>query len=97
MNTENLILITTLCKQYQVEESFFSVLNEYGFVEIVVVKNTSFIHEDNVTVVDKIIRMRNDLNLNMEGIDTVFNLLEKIDDLQNELNTVKNRLRLYED
>ena len=52
--------------------------------------------EDKVTVVDNIIRIQNDLNLNMKVIDTIFNLLEKTNELQTELNTVKNRLRLYE-
>ena len=56
-----------------------------------------YIHEDKINVIEKIIRMQKDLNLNLEGIDTVFNLLEKIDNLQTELINVKNRLRLYED
>ena len=40
--------------------------------------------------------MHQELDVNIEGIDVVFNLLQKIDDLQNELISVKNRLRLYE-
>ena len=34
--------------------------------------------------------------MNLEGIDVVFNLLEKERDLRNELIALKNRLRLYE-
>ena len=41
--------------------------------------------------------MQKDLNINLEGVDTVLNLLDKINDLQTQLNTVQNRLRLYED
>ncbi len=42
------------------------------------------------------IRIHHQLKVNTEGIDVVFNLLQKVDDLRNELNTVRNRLRLYE-
>ncbi len=42
------------------------------------------------------IRMHHDLEVNPEGIDVVFNLLQKIERLQKDLNTTKNRLRLYE-
>lgn len=97
MSKINLILVNELCKHYQVKRSFFSNLHEFGLIEILTLDDKSFIQEDKVTVVDKIIRIQNDLNLNMEGIDTMFNLLEKINELQTELNTAKNRLRLYED
>jgi len=97
MSKEKLILINQLCSHYQVEMSLFSDLHEYGILEIITFENALFIHEDNITYIEKIIRMHKDLNLNLEGIETVLNLLEKINGLQNELNTVKNRLRLYED
>ncbi|MDO9136514.1 MAG: chaperone modulator CbpM [Lutibacter sp.] len=42
------------------------------------------------------IRMHLDLNINIEGIDIAFNLLQKIDELENELISIKNRLRIYE-
>ena len=45
---------------------------------------------------EKIVRLHNELNVNLEGIDVVFNLLEKERKLRKELNAVKNRLRLYE-
>ena len=97
MSKEKLILINQLCAHYQVEMSFFSHLHEFGFIEILTIEDSYFIHEDKINDVEKIIRMQKDLNINLEGIDTILNLLEKINDLQTELITLKNRLRLYED
>mgnify|MGYP006139912525 FL=1 len=77
--------------------SLFSELHEFGIIEILTIENSNFIHEDKISVVEKVVRMQKDLNINLEGVDTVLNLLDKINDLQTELNTVKNRLRLYED
>lgn len=97
MKKEDLIQVDQLCDQYEVEISFFSELQEFGFVEIITLEDAYFIHEDKLYVVEKIVRMQNDLNINLEGIDVVLNLLDKIDELQDELVTVKNRLRLYEE
>lgn len=97
MSKTNLILVNELCKHYQVKRSFFFDLNELDLIEILTLEDKSFIREDTVAIVDKIIRMQNDLNLDLESIDMVFNLLEQINQLQAELNMVKNRLRLYED
>lgn len=97
MSKEKLILINQLCAHYEVEMSLFSELHDFGIIEILTIENSYFIHEDKISVVEKVVRMQKDLNINLEGVDTVLNLLDKINDLQIELNTVKNRLRLYED
>ena len=97
MSKEKLILVNQLCANYQVEISLFSELHDFGIIKILTIEDSCFIHEDEISVVEKVVRMQKDLNINLEGIDTVLNLLDKINDLQTELNTVKNRLRLYED
>lgn len=97
MSNEKLIQLTELSKHYQVEISFFSDLEDIGVIEIYTIQDLRFIQEDQVRLVEKVIRMQKELQINLEGVDTVLNLLEKIHDLQIELNTVKNRLRLYED
>lgn len=97
MNKENFIPLNTLCTHYKVEMSFFSSLNENGLLEITTINDTRCVHFEKISDIEKIIRMHNELDVNIEGIDVVFNLLEKIDNLQNELISLKNRLRFYED
>ncbi|MFV7234323.1 chaperone modulator CbpM [Flavobacterium sp. ZB4R12] len=95
MNIENLIPIPALCTHYKVEISFFNNLSEMGLIEIKTIKEMQYIDTD-IYEIEKMIRIHQELAVNIEGIDVVFNLLQKIDDLQNELISVKNRLRLYE-
>ncbi len=97
MSKEKLILINKLCTHYKVEMSLFSELHDFGIIEILPIEDSYFIHEDKITIVEKVVRIQKDLNINLEGVDTVLNLLDKINDLQIELNTVKNRLSFYED
>jgi hypothetical protein len=96
MNIENFIPLETLCTHYQMELAFFSNLNEIGLIEIRTVEQLQYVHQDSIYEIEKMIRMHQDLDVNLEGIDVVFNLLQKIDSLKKELIDVRNRLRLYE-
>ena len=97
MNTSHLIPIQTICNYYKVEMSFFNKLNDIGLIEIVTIEESPFIYQDKMNEIEKMIRMYDELDVNIEGIDIVFNLLQKIDDMQNELIDVHNRLRFYEE
>ena len=96
MKIENFIPLKTLVTHYKVELSFFSNLSELGLVEVQTVEQVQYIHQDSIYEIEKMIRMHQELDVNIEGIDVVFNLLQKIETLQKELVEVKNRLRLYE-
>jgi hypothetical protein len=97
MDTEKYIPVLHLCDLYQIEISFFKELNEEGLIELVSRQNSMYVHEDKLYKVERIIRIYRELNVNIEGIDVVLNLLEKVDKLQNEVYSMQSRLRLYED
>ncbi len=92
-----LIPTETLCSQYNIEISFVNALNSMGLIQIEIIEQNQFIHQDQIGDLEKIIRLHHELNVNLEGIDVVLNLLEKERELKDELNSLKNRLRLYED
>lgn len=97
MDTEKYIPVLHLCDLYQIEISFFKELNEEGLIELVSKQNSMYVHEEKLYKVERIIRIHRELNVNIEGIDVVLNLLEKVDTLQNEVYSMQSRLRLYED
>mgnify|MGYP001822059858 FL=1 len=96
MELKDLIPIIHLCEHYSVKTSFFDKLHEEGLISITTFEQTSYLHQDKIGDVEKMIRIHQELNINTEGIDAVFNLLQKIDSLQNEVNKLHDRLRLYE-
>ncbi len=96
MNEKPLISTQTLCSHYNIEISFVDALNKMGLIQIEIIEQNQFIHQDQIGALEKIIRLHNELNVNLEGIDVVFNLLEKEQELRIELNVLKNKLRLYE-
>ena len=97
MATQDLILIEKLCLHYKIELSFFDALDNIGLIEIKTVKENKYLYQDKIGDVEKMIRLHHELNVNMEGIDIVFNLLKNELKLKDEINKLKNKLRLYED
>ncbi len=96
MATQNLILIEKLCLHYKIEVSFFDALKGIGLIEIKTFEENKYIYQDEIGNIEKMIRLHHELNVNIEGIDIVFNLLQKEKTLREEISTLKNRLRLYE-
>ncbi|MEP0984312.1 chaperone modulator CbpM [Ekhidna sp.] len=97
MKIEELISLTQLSIHYEMNYSFFTQLDELGLIEIYSDADDKYIHLDKIGDLERMIRLHVELNINLEGIDTIFNLLEKINSLETELIDVKNKLQLYED
>lgn len=96
MKTDDRILLQTISSHYQVELSFFNHLHDLGLIEIEIMEQSPYIHENQMYNLERMIRLHNELEVNPEGIDVIFNLLQKIDHLQKELIATHNRLRLFE-
>ena len=84
------------CVYHNIEISFLNSLQEAGLIEITTIEETEYIPESQLTELEKIVRLYYELDINLEGIETVMNLLQRINDMQDEITLLKNRLRLYE-
>ena len=96
MNIENFIPLQTICTCYQTQSSFVNELGEIGLIEIHTIEETHYIHQDQIRDIEKMIRLHHELDVNSEGIDVVFNLLQRVNELKEELKQVRNRLKIYE-
>jgi hypothetical protein len=94
---ENLISITEFCIHQNIEISFVSSLHEYGLIQIETVEQSPYISVNDLNRLEKMVRLHYDLDINLEGIETITNLLDRMDDMHREIVALKNRLRLYED
>jgi len=97
MARKTLISTDEFCVHHHIEFSFIRNLCEFGLLETVKIDQTEFIKEHQLEKLERMLRLHNELDINLEGIDTIDNLLQKQQDLQKEVISLKNRLRLYED
>jgi hypothetical protein len=55
-----------------------------------------YIEPEQLKQLEKYIQFYYELDINLEGIETITYLLQRITDLQQEMRTLTNKLRLYE-
>ncbi|NPA35526.1 MAG: MerR family transcriptional regulator [Chlorobi bacterium] len=96
MDTKNLIPIDQLCGVYEIPKSFIDALCNYELVEVVDMNEEQYIPQDHIKDIEKMMRLHFDLDINYEGLDVVMHLLERIDELEKEVNYLKNKLSIYE-
>lgn len=97
MSPQKLIEIKALCNHYETEFSFVRTLHHIGLIDLQIVKEEYYISPDQVHDLEKMIRLHQELNVNPEGIDVVFNLLEREKNLRDELIRLRNRLEGFEE
>ena len=96
MQSEYLIAIDEFCAKHDIEVSFISSLQETGLIEITTIEETGFIQVDQIQDLEKFIQFHYELDINLEGIETISHLLQRVNDLQEEITQLRNKLGLYE-
>ncbi len=96
MQIDNLIALDEFCAKHEIEISFVDSLQQYGLIEITTIENAWFIDSNQLLQLEKFVRFYYELDINLEGIETISHLLQRVNALQNELVVLKNRLGIYE-
>ncbi|MDD4972286.1 MAG: chaperone modulator CbpM [Paludibacter sp.] len=96
MQTEYLIAIDEFCAKHDIEVSFISSLQQTGLIEITTIEEVGFIPIDQIRQLETFMRFYYELDINLEGIETISHLLHRVNDLQEEIIELRNRLGLYE-
>jgi MerR HTH family regulatory protein len=92
-----LFAITTYCTLHGVEQSFINSLKDEGLIEIIIDNEDEFIEEEQLHDLEIYTRLHHEMGINTEGIDAIRHLIHKLREIQAELNSLKNRLKFYEE
>lgn len=96
MESNELIPVETFYLHYQVETSFIYALYDLQIVELTTIDDKQYVAIQHLPYVEKLIRLHNDFQLDTDALSVAAHLLDKVDSLQAEVNTLRSRLRLYE-
>lgn len=96
MQTDDLIPAEEFCSHYQVELSFINYLHQFGLIEVTSVEETYYIPQAQLGKLEQLARLHYDLDINLEGIDAINHLLDRVQSLQLQITSLKNKLSLYE-
>ena len=97
MEQTDMIVLDEFCTSHQVEVSFVRTLEEHGLIETIIVNETVCIQENELPKLEQIVRLHQELNINSEGADAIINLLKRIENMQNEITVLRNKLNFYEE
>jgi hypothetical protein len=96
MENKDLIPITELSRVYQLDLVFFETLFEFDIIEFTIYEEVKLVPLTAIPKLEQIIRIHQELDVNIEGVDVILNLVQKIDQLESEIQNLRNRLDLYE-
>ena len=95
MNNE-LIIISEYCVRSQIEPEFIFNLQEAGLIELLEQDDEFYIETSQLRNLERYTRWHYELSINVEGIDVIQNLMNRIDEMQDEITRLKSMLKLID-
>ena len=96
MITNDLITAKEFCIHHNVEISFIQSLNESGLIEITQTEEEICVPVQQLPQLERMVRLYYEMDINMEGLETIDHLLKSMNDMQQEIQRLQNRLQVYE-
>src|SRR5689334_12378270 len=96
MEKEKMIRAIEFCQSHQLEIEVLQAIRQYELVELTVIEEELFIPVTVLPQLEKLLRMHLELGINFEGIETILHLLDRMQLMQQELESLRNKLVFYE-
>ena len=97
MDTRKYIRVGQFCSSHDIAESFVRILQEYEVIEVVEINKELHLHEYELPKLEKMLRLHQELQIDPQGLQAVHHLLEKVQILQQEVSSLRKKLRRFED
>ncbi|MDR2805914.1 MAG: chaperone modulator CbpM [Dysgonamonadaceae bacterium] len=95
MDTEY-IIVKEYIQYSQIDPQFIALLEENGLIHTQEIENERCLLSDELSELERYARMYYDLSINMEGIDAIRHLLQRMQALQDEIRELRHRLQILE-
>jgi hypothetical protein len=96
MKRDDVVLANEFCGYHNIELSFIHSLEKHGMIETIVSEEKIYLPVSALDRLEKIIRLHVELDINIEGIETITYLLDRMQTMQEQITQLTNRLKAYE-
>ena len=96
MEKEEMISADEFCIHHKIEITFIHSLHESGLVEIAIIEEKIFVPISQLPNLEKFVRFYNEMDINLEGIEVINYLLQRMIEMQQQILQLNSKLRLYE-
>ena len=97
MQTEAMIPASEFCIHHNIELSFIYSLHDSGLIEIAITEEKVFVPVSQLDQLEKLVRMHYMMDINLEGMEAITHILQRMNDLERKIRVLDSRLRMYED
>ncbi|WP_190811035.1 chaperone modulator CbpM [Flagellimonas sp. S3867] len=91
------ISIIEFCKYNYIKKSFVQDLADNHLIKLLYIEKQPHIHCEELPKLEKMVRLHQDLNVNLEGIDVIQQLLQKMSQLQDEVLMLRRKLDRFDE
>jgi chaperone modulatory protein CbpM len=92
----DLILINEFCVYHHVEVDFVQLLEQRGLIETTIIQHATYVPSEQLPRLEKFVRLHQELAIHPDDLDVVDDLLERLEQMQQQLTQLQNRLVFYE-
>jgi len=96
MPKQHFIAADTFCLNHQIDYHFIQLLRQGGLIETREESETIYIPEEQLPALERMVRLHFEMDINLEGIETINYLLQRMEAMQQEIVRLKNRIGFYE-
>ena len=96
MEQQEWIPADTICTYYQVDVSLIRTIGDYGLIGVNAADNHLWVPVSGLGELERILRLHTELDINIEGIEAISHMLQRMKELQQEVGNLRNRLSVYE-
>lgn len=92
----DLIIVNEYCRLCHIEPTFVYSLERGGLIQINTIEGEKYLLISELHDLEHYTRLYYDLSINIEGIDAIHHLLDRVKHMQSEIRELKHKLKLYE-
>ncbi|HKP31719.1 MAG TPA: chaperone modulator CbpM [Chitinophagaceae bacterium] len=96
MEQTDRIEVESCCEYYQISVNFLESLEDAGLIQVQLQEGRRYITHDDLSLLEKFIRLHYDLNINTEGLEAINYMLERMRRMQDELASLRKRFEVVD-
>ena len=88
----DVVIVSEYCQKCHIDPSFIILLEEGGLIDINITDGERYLFSSQLRDLEQYTRMYYDLSINIEGIEAIHHMLDRMRNLQAEIQSLRNRL-----
>lgn len=97
MPGEKLIAVKEFCSYHEIDTRVIIDFNTHNLISLTREKRSYYISSKQLPIAEKLLRLHLNLGINLEGLEVILPLLERLQNQEDRLRELENLLSFYQD